>query len=449
MQSLFLITASFIVACSSDNGDEKEILEEGYAPSSMERQRIIFYKNGIWNFYAYVVGGKTVVIPNADAGVNSSSGSYIKTGANEPQYSMEFTYTETGTSGNTDFAPENSTGSVSYSLNLRFTNTDEGNYSGMKNNKESISGTFRITKDLTTPPDELFKEDNITLSSCNITTVTPTSISISGNIKLKDSSKLTERGFCYAKQSNPTIKNGTKKEMEKNTGTVSTTINGLESDITYYICQYIIYDGKIIYGDVVSFKTKANDATVTLSRCSVVDIKANSIKVSGDVKIEGNAVLTERGFCYNTQENPTLEYGTKKIMGQDKGVLSTTLDGLKSSTNYYIRQYVIYNKKTIYGDVSTFRTEKENETPDNPDDENNTDYSIQPILQRIYSTQIQIAAKYTIYVSPDQYKIVGFCASTSPHPTVTDITLSETFMGSTPSGRIMDNLEAGTTYYIP
>lgn len=451
MQSLFLITASLIVACSSSGEDEKEILEEGYAPSSMERQRIIFYKNGIWSFYAYAVGGKTVVIPNADAGINSSSGSYTKTGANEAQYFMDFTYTETGTSGNTDFAPENSSGYVSYFLHLRFTNTDEGNFSGTKNNKEPISGTFRVTKDIVTPPDELFKEDNednITISSCSITTVTLTSVNVSGSIKLKDSNKLTERGFCYAKQSNPTISNGTKKEIEKNTGTASITINGLESDITYYICQYIIYDGKIMYGDIVSFKTKANDATVTLSRCSVIDIKANSINVSGDVKIEGNAVLTERGFCYNTQDNPTLEYGIKKMMGQDKGILSTTLDGLKSSTNYYIRQYVIYNKKTIYGDVSTFRTEKENDNPQNPDDEDNTDYSIQPILQRIYSTQIQIAGKYTIYVSPDQYKIVGFCASTSPHPTITDIVLPTTYLGNSPSGRIMDNLQAGTTYYI-
>lgn len=116
---------------------------------------------------------------------------------------------------------------------------------------------------------------------------------------------------------------------------------------------------------------------------------------------------------------------------------------------YYIRQYVIYNKKTLYGDVTTFRTEKEDNNPDNPGgDEDNTDYSIQPILQRIYSTKIQIAGKYTIYVSPGQYKIVGFCASTSPHPTISDIVLSATYLGNSLSGRIMDNLQAGTTYYI-
>lgn len=298
------------------------------------------------------------------------------------------------------------------------------------------------------PNEKEEQEDDVVISSCDITTVTLTSVTVSGSIKITNSNKLTERGFCYALKSTPTVYNGSKKEMGKSTGSVSAIINGLDSDITYYICQYIIYDGKTIYGDVSSFKTKANDATVTLSRCSVVDIKANSIKVSGDVEIEGNAILTERGFCYNTQENPTLEYGTKINMGQDKGIISTTLDGLKSSTNYYIRQYVIYNKKTIYGDVSTFRTEKENDKPDNPDDEDNTDYSIQPILQRIYSTQIQIAGKYTVYVSPDQYKIVGFCASTFPHPTITDIVLPEAYLGNTPSGRVMDNLEAGTTYYI-
>lgn len=298
------------------------------------------------------------------------------------------------------------------------------------------------------PNEKEEQEDDVVISNCDITTVTLTSVTVSGNVKVTNSNKLTERGFCYALKSNPTVYNGSKKKTEKSTGSISATINELESDITYYICQYIIYDGKTIYGDVSSFKTKANDATVTLSRCSVVDIKANSIKVSGDVVIEGNAVLTERGFCYNTQENPTLEYGTKINIGQDKGIISTTLDGLKCNTNYYIRQYVIYNKKTIYGDVSTFRTEKENENPDNPDDEDNTDYSIQPILQRIYSTKVQIAGKYTIYVSPDQYKVVGFCASTSPHPTITDIVLTTAYLGNGQSGRIMDNLQAGTTYYI-
>lgn len=185
---------------------------------------------------------------------------------------------------------------------------------------------------------------------------------------------------------------------------------------------------------------------ISVSKCSFSEITANSAKVSGKITLEGEGKISERGFVWSKQQNPTVGNEMNVI---SKNTLNTlvneTIASLDSDTYYYVRQYVISNSKIIYGENSQFKTEKGSNP--NPD-EDNTDYSIVPIIQWVYPNKVQIAGKYTYFVTNNKFKNVGYCVSKSPHPIVVDITIPETILKNEPFGREVKDLEEGTTYYV-
>lgn len=122
--------------------------------------------------------------------------------------------------------------------------------------------------------------------------------------------------------------------------------------------------------------TPSETINISISKCSFGEITSNSVQVAGTVKVEGNAQISERGFIYGTQDNLTIGNGTKIQSSKTLDVpVNETITNLNSTMCYYVRQYVICNSKTTYGEVSSFVT-KENTTDNNED---NIDYSIEPI----------------------------------------------------------------------
>lgn len=187
-----------------------------------------------------------------------------------------------------------------------------------------------------------------------------------------------------------------------------------------------------------------SEFNIFISKCSLNEITSNSAQVMGTVEVEGSVEISERGFIYGNQEKLTVENSVKI---QSAKTLNTpvheTIMNLNSNTRYYVRQYVVCNSKTIYGEVSDFLTKKKES-----ESEDNTDYSIEPIIQFVYPNKAQIAGKYTYYVTGGKFKKVGYCLSTSPHPTVTDKTIAAYILNNEPFGRVIENLEEGTTYYV-
>lgn len=83
--------------------------------------------------------------------------------------------------------------------------------------------------------------------------------------------------------------------------------------------------------------------------------KDYSAVVSGEVTSDGNATITERGFCYATTPTPTTSSAKITVSGTT-GTFSGEIFGLALETTYHVRAYAINSVGTGYGDDVDFTT---------------------------------------------------------------------------------------------
>lgn len=94
----------------------------------------------------------------------------------------------------------------------------------------------------------------------------------------------------------------------------------------------------------------------TLSTSNTLNVTSDSATVVGFVIAEGDGFL-ERGVCYATSENPTVD-GMKTIYAKDtpEATFHVTLAGLDYATTYYARAYASGEAGTVYGEQVMFTT---------------------------------------------------------------------------------------------
>ena len=100
----------------------------------------------------------------------------------------------------------------------------------------------------------------------NIVNVTKNSAVLSGSVTNNDvENKINVRGFCWSKNTNPTISGSHNNNgSSSGTGTSSFTYNlsYLESNTKYYVRTYARTDWGVVYGEVKSFVTKGEEPEV-------------------------------------------------------------------------------------------------------------------------------------------------------------------------------------------
>ena len=84
-------------------------------------------------------------------------------------------------------------------------------------------------------------------------------------------------------------------------------------------------------------------------------VTETSFQTGGDIKLEGDHAVTERGLCWGTEPNPTIE-GNKLAAGQGVGEFSLSIADLKSGTVYFFRAYATSASGTAYGDQRSVTT---------------------------------------------------------------------------------------------
>ena len=91
---------------------------------------------------------------------------------------------------------------------------------------------------------------------------------------------------------------------------------------------------------------------------SVDNITSNSAYAEASLVSEGINSVTERGFVYAKQENPTIANNKVNVPAEDTmlGEYSTTITGLDAGTTYYIRAYATNGHGTSYGKSIMIRT---------------------------------------------------------------------------------------------
>jgi uncharacterized protein (TIGR02145 family) len=70
----------------------------------------------------------------------------------------------------------------------------------------------------------------------------------------------------------------------------------------------------------------------------------------GNVTNDGGSPVIQRGICWSTSPNPTIEINEgMTINGSGTGIFESTLSNLIAETNYFVRAYAINSNGTTYG----------------------------------------------------------------------------------------------------
>ena len=88
---------------------------------------------------------------------------------------------------------------------------------------------------------------------------------------------------------------------------------------------------------------------------SVGEVTKTSAKVLGQVTADGGAEVTERGVCWSTSPNPTIE-DNKTTNGNGVGTFTSNMTNLEHNTTYYVRAYATNEVGTAYGEEVSFTT---------------------------------------------------------------------------------------------
>lgn len=268
-----------------------------------------------------------------------------------------------------------------------------------------------------------------TVTTSTPTNITTTSATLAGNVTSDGGSTVTERGvhvYWYL-NGNHNI------DIPCGSGTGNFTYNftNLTPGVTYYVTAYAINSAGTAYGQTLSFTTLANLPEV--STHTVTNITATTATCGGNVISDGGGIVTARGVCWSTSQNPTTS-GSHTSDGSGTGSFTSSITGLTAGTTYYVRAYATNSAGTAYGQQKSFTT------------------AAIPTVSTSSITNISFSsATCGGTVSATGGSVIyscGVCWSTSQNPTVNDNHTSDfgSFPGSFTSN--ITGLTPGNTYYV-
>ena len=88
---------------------------------------------------------------------------------------------------------------------------------------------------------------------------------------------------------------------------------------------------------------------------AAINITYNTAVSGGEISSMGSAVVIEKGVCWSTSSQPTIN-NNKTNNGSGTGIFSSTLTGLVPNTLYYVRAYESISTGTVYGPEKSFST---------------------------------------------------------------------------------------------
>ncbi|MBQ8223497.1 MAG: hypothetical protein IJZ87_09205 [Bacteroidales bacterium] len=120
----------------------------------------------------------------------------------------------------------------------------------------------------------------------------------------------------------------------------------------------------------ILFSCKPDPKLPSVGTHPVTEVTAESAVCSGEIWDNGNAEITAKGFCWSTNQNPTLNDNVTTELSRYEPAtdfFTATIRNLKDSTTYYVRAFATNEVGTAYGSEQTFTTLK---ADDNGGDDN-------------------------------------------------------------------------------
>jgi len=186
--------------------------------------------------------------------------------------------------------------------------------------------------------------------SANVTNITAKTATGGGDVTSEGGDSVTTRGFCWSTAPDPTIADSHTVDGT-GMGTFVSYLTGLNPYTAYHGRAYAINNIGTSYGDDVEFTTLQTVPTVVTSR--IFNITPTTATGSGEVKSDGGAAVTARGFCWSTSPDPTLT-DPHTVDGSGTGLFESNITGLIPDFTYYGRAYAINSEGTSYGENISF-----------------------------------------------------------------------------------------------
>ena len=250
---------------------------------------------------------------------------------------------------------------------------------------------------------------------------------LGGEVIAQGASHVTSRGVCWGITHNPVPTSGNYMPCGSGMGVFSVAVSDLVPNTIYYVRAYATNSYGTSYGSEVSFITQNE-----ISTDSIVIVTQTTAWCGGTVRAGGGAAITERGICWSSEHNPTMEDNYIQ-RGLGTGTFHVTIEDLSPNSTYYIRACCISGRGVSYGNEVAFLTKADlpivvtNKTP------------------HFWLTTATLGGSVTVNDGSEVTER-GICWSTAPNPDVSGNHLSAG-EGEGSFEVQIDNLQEGTQYH--
>lgn len=264
----------------------------------------------------------------------------------------------------------------------------------------------------------------------SVTGITAQSASCGGDVTNSGGGTITARGVCWSTAHNPTTSDSHTTDGT-GVGEFTSSITGLDNNVTYYVRAYATNTNGTAYGEERSFTTQEGLAVVVTA--DVTNVTATSATSGGEVTDDGGFSITARGVCWSINQNPTTN-DAHTSDGTGTSSYTSSLSSLSYNTTYYVRAYATNSSGTSYGEEKSFTTSKLAPTVTTNDVTSITSNSAVCGGEVTDDGGASVTAR-------------GVCYSTSQNPTLSGQHTSDG-NGTGAFTSILTGLEENTTYYV-
>ena len=175
-----------------------------------------------------------------------------------------------------------------------------------------------------------------------------------GGIDSDGGENIIEYGFVYSTEQNPSV-SGNKLVVAENTDNAfEGTITNLTRQTKYYLKAFVTNTAGTAYGNELSFTT--NDGMPIVETEEIKDIGITKAKAKGKIKSDGGEALSEYGFVYSENQNPTISSSKLVVTEKTDNVYEGVISNLKTNTKYYVKAFATNKIGTSYGKELSFTT---------------------------------------------------------------------------------------------
>ncbi|MFU8843752.1 MAG: fibrobacter succinogenes major paralogous domain-containing protein [Bacteroidales bacterium] len=132
---------------------------------------------------------------------------------------------------------------------------------------------------------------------------------------------------------------------------VSADLTGLQNATTYHYRIKATNAVNVTYSEDITFTTQ--NGIISLATADITNVTANSATSGGNITNDGGASVLQRGVCWSTGSNPTLDDNYTQD-GAGSGTYTSEITGLNGNTHYYVRAYATNAFGTVYGNEFMF-----------------------------------------------------------------------------------------------